>query len=371
MAWTRSTPRRGTFVNSAAWPLIGASVGDAVDDALAAAFAALPSQRALLHIAACLGLLAGLVAVLPIEVTALVLIAAALACMIMAQMVTERAAAGHASQRPTPHLTATAVRTSVPSCHAPPRVMSDMLTVTDRVRDQAHTPQISLHDWTKLTNHMSHELRTPLNAVLGFSDLMRAEVFGPVGHPAYGDYIRAIHSSGRLLLKSADDALAITTLLTGHAGDGDGTPSTALGPALNEALTFLEGELQERNITLSSDIPEAIMVSASQPVVRQILINSLTEVASRRKFDETAAVTISASQSAPSVTLRITVSGRSMTRLSEQDNTADTSATPFALLLVRTLCDLAGCQLSHGHAGDWISIRFPAASQHDLFAPSI
>ncbi|MBN9281667.1 MAG: sensor histidine kinase, partial [Hyphomicrobium denitrificans] len=78
--------------------------------------------------------------------------------------------------------------------------------------------------WAKLTAHMSHELRTPLNAVLGFSELMSKEVFGPLGSSAYGDYARDIHASGRVLLKSAEDALAITALLT--APSRKGTPQS-------------------------------------------------------------------------------------------------------------------------------------------------
>ena len=47
---------------------------------------------------------------------------------------------------------------------------------------------------------MSHELRTPLNAILGFSELIRDEVFGPVGTARYVEYASDIHASGRHLL---------------------------------------------------------------------------------------------------------------------------------------------------------------------------
>ena len=60
---------------------------------------------------------------------------------------------------------------------------------------------------------VSHELRTPLNAVIGFSDVMDSELLGPVGHPRYREYARHIRDSGRELLKSAEDTLAITALL--------------------------------------------------------------------------------------------------------------------------------------------------------------
>jgi signal transduction histidine kinase len=48
--------------------------------------------------------------------------------------------------------------------------------------------------------NMSHELRTPLNAIIGFSDLMRTEMLGPMGNGTYRDYASDIHFSGSHLL---------------------------------------------------------------------------------------------------------------------------------------------------------------------------
>jgi signal transduction histidine kinase len=53
----------------------------------------------------------------------------------------------------------------------------------------------------------SHELRTPLNAILGFSQMMKDEVFGPLGHEKYIEYIEDIESSGVNLLSLVEDIL--------------------------------------------------------------------------------------------------------------------------------------------------------------------
>lgn len=57
---------------------------------------------------------------------------------------------------------------------------------------------------------MSHELRTPLNAVIGFSDLIRNQAFGPVGHRKYAEYGNDIFTSGQHLLSLISDILDIT-----------------------------------------------------------------------------------------------------------------------------------------------------------------
>jgi PAS domain S-box-containing protein len=59
---------------------------------------------------------------------------------------------------------------------------------------------------------MSHELKTPLNAVLGFSEIIRDEMLGPVGQPAYSEYAGDIHKSGARLLAVINDVLDVSRL---------------------------------------------------------------------------------------------------------------------------------------------------------------
>ncbi len=59
---------------------------------------------------------------------------------------------------------------------------------------------------------MSHELKTPLNAVLGFSEIIRDEVLGPIGHDGYREYAGDIHTSGARLLAVINDVLDVSRL---------------------------------------------------------------------------------------------------------------------------------------------------------------
>ena len=72
-------------------------------------------------------------------------------------------------------------------------------------------PRDSLRD---LMAQMSHELRTPLNAVIGFSDVMLRELHGPLGHARYQEYAHHISESGGRLLKTSEDALAVTEAMS-------------------------------------------------------------------------------------------------------------------------------------------------------------
>src|SRR5258706_14268912 len=62
---------------------------------------------------------------------------------------------------------------------------------------------------------MSHELRTPLNAINGFSEIMIAEMYGPLGDTRYKDYARDILNSGQHLLALINDILAMSKIEPG------------------------------------------------------------------------------------------------------------------------------------------------------------
>ena len=63
---------------------------------------------------------------------------------------------------------------------------------------------------------LSHSIRTPLNAVIGFSEAMQSNIFGPLENEKYVEYINYIHESSKLILDFLDDILDITKLEIRH-----------------------------------------------------------------------------------------------------------------------------------------------------------
>jgi PAS domain S-box-containing protein len=62
---------------------------------------------------------------------------------------------------------------------------------------------------------MNHELRTPLNAIIGFSDLIRGEIYGPLANAKYSEYVREINEAGQTLLEIVNSMLELTQLTSG------------------------------------------------------------------------------------------------------------------------------------------------------------
>lgn len=92
----------------------------------------------------------------------------------------------------------------------------------------------------------SHELRTPLNSILGFSEILQSELYGPLGAPQYKEYAGIIHTSGARLLKLVNQVLEIARL-EGGAMDFDLRPES-LDHALDDVLDGLREEIAPRGV---------------------------------------------------------------------------------------------------------------------------
>jgi signal transduction histidine kinase len=93
---------------------------------------------------------------------------------------------------------------------------------------------------------VSHELRTPLNSILGFSEILTAELYGPLGQPQYKEYAEIIHASGQKLLKLVNQVLEIARL-EGNTIEFDAAPES-LEAALDDVLLGLKPELAARGV---------------------------------------------------------------------------------------------------------------------------
>ena len=122
--------------------------------------------------------------------------------------------------------------------------------------------------------NMSHELRTPLNAIIGFTEMMRQKMLGPLGNPRYEEYASIIHRSGQHLLDLISDMLDMAKIEAGKL-------------KLNFEQVDLKGTIQDVACLMAdrADAAEVAMVIEEMPqifltadrrAVKQVLLNLLS-----------------------------------------------------------------------------------------------
>jgi PAS domain S-box-containing protein len=122
---------------------------------------------------------------------------------------------------------------------------------------------------------ISHEIRTPLNAILGFTEVMSEERFGPIGNERYKEYLSDIHQSGGYLISLINDLLDLAKI---EAGKMDLTfTGVNLNDIASTAVGLLQPEANRQRVVLRTGLqPKLPSVVADERSLRQIVINILS-----------------------------------------------------------------------------------------------
>jgi signal transduction histidine kinase len=144
--------------------------------------------------------------------------------------------------------------------------------VAQEARDKAEAANRAKSDF--LAN-MSHELRTPLNAIIGFSDIIKEQMLGPVGNDRYVEYIRDINNSANHLLSVINDILDLSKIEFGNVPLIE--ENVDLDAVLQACLTIIGERARNGGLTVDyNPLPAMPVLWAEQRRIKQILINLLS-----------------------------------------------------------------------------------------------
>jgi signal transduction histidine kinase len=218
---------------------------------------------------------------------------------------------------------------------------------------------------------MSHELRTPLNAVIGFSEMLTMEAFGPLGHARYHEYARDIRSSGAHLLALINDILDLSRLDSGETELQEEKINVAdlIGPVLR----MMQAQAAESDVAIDRRIePRLPRILADKRRVHQVLINLVSNAI---KFTPSGGnVRVSVFRAGAEMAVSITDTGigiapedipKAFERFRQIDSALSRKyeGSGLGLPLARQLMELHGGRLvleSKLHQGTTVTIYFPA-----------
>jgi signal transduction histidine kinase len=211
---------------------------------------------------------------------------------------------------------------------------------------------------TGLLARVSHDLRTPLNAVMGFSDLMQQEAFGPLGDARYQSYARHIHASSAELLKAAEDTLAMTSLVASphYAANEVVDLHELISDAFTMALVGAQPPHIRSNvpplppIILVRSIPSELQIKCERRALRQAMINLISAALNKVAVDggrRTVYITATTDADVINLTVRVTLADPSpnVDTPGHVDTSSWNSAEDLPICLARALLELQGLSL--------------------------
>lgn len=144
---------------------------------------------------------------------------------------------------------------------------------------------------TEFLANMSHELRTPLNAIIGFSELIRNKVFGPIQPVNYAEYIDDIYASGGHLLGVINDILDVSRIELGRFGLIEEV--VELDKVLESCVGIVRGwptyAQRDFKVDLESPLPR---VRADERVLKQMLVNLLSNAFKYSRDDDQVGISV-------------------------------------------------------------------------------
>ena len=161
------------------------------------------------------------------------------------------------------------------------------------------------HSKSEFLANMSHELRTPLNAINGFSDIMKKEMFGPLGDPRYKEYVNDILFSGQHLLSLINDILDMSKIEAGKMTLN--TEALQMSDMISQVIRIVRGRADENRLKLVYEDQIMPEIEADPRAVKQILLNLATNAI---KFTpEGGVVTIAVEAKSAGLIIRVSDTG--------------------------------------------------------------
>jgi PAS domain S-box-containing protein len=140
-----------------------------------------------------------------------------------------------------------------------------------QAKEQAETASRAKSEF--LAN-MSHELRTPLNAILGFAEIIRDRLLGPITD-RYAEYAQDIHSSGSHLLGIINDILDLSKVEAGRVELVE--EIVDLQTIIRSVVLLLRERVANAELTLKTELPDALLLlRADERKLKQVLMNLLS-----------------------------------------------------------------------------------------------
>ncbi len=243
----------------------------------------------------------------------------------------------------------------------------------DRLREAHRETKAASNAKSAFLANMSHELRTPLNAINGFSQIMKDQMFGPLGNERYRQYVTLIHDSGDHLLNLIEDILDLSKIESGAIE----LEETAFDPdsVITRGVEMLQERARRDGVLLYARLAtDQSALRADERRLRQIVLNLVSNAVKFTPRGGTVAITAGIDEETGAFILEVAdtgigISPKDMPHILDpfvrgtERPEIGSEGTGLGLPLVKRLVELHGGTLeidSAPNEGTTVTVRLPA-----------
>ena len=243
--------------------------------------------------------------------------------------------------------------------------------ITRQLHSAKETADAASRTKSEFLANMSHELRTPLNAIMGFSEVIKNEMFGHIPIPQYVEYARDIFGSGSHLLDIINDILDLSKVEAGKFELSE--ENVAIEEVVFAVCNIIKGKADEKNLHIAPRLPGVMpRLYADKRALKQMMLNLLSNAVKFTPKDGDVCISASLEDDG-SVAIAVSDSGIGVAEADMQKVMApfgqvdsalarEHEGTGLGVPLVKAMVELHGGTLSFNSTpgiGSEVTLRFP------------
>ncbi|MEO1328065.1 MAG: HAMP domain-containing sensor histidine kinase [Pseudomonadota bacterium] len=172
-----------------------------------------------------------------------------------------------------------------------------LLVLRARWRPGAEVEDLADPEREGFLAHVNGDLRSAVKSVVGYTEILKNELFGPLGADRYRDYASRAHEGGAQLLEMIDELLDLAAIEAGRFAAQ--TERVDPAPLADGAMRLVRARAEDAGVALAVEVaPNTPHIVADRRALRRVLVNMMLDAIARGRMGDVAKLRVEAEEDA-------------------------------------------------------------------------